>query len=165
MQSTSGSAEEIDPHELDLGHLALFAGYAFADAVQKELESRHSRVRFGWGFVFQHLLTGDKSVNELAERMGITQQAVSKTVKELVSEGLVAVDADPDDARVRRVALSKEGRALIEASRRARRRLVDKLEKKIGAKEMERARVVLVEVLDALGGAAAVRHRRVPERR
>lgn len=48
-------------------------------------------------------------ITALAERVGVTKQAVQPLVAELSAQGLVRVEPDPDDARARRVTLTALG--------------------------------------------------------
>lgn len=48
-------------------------------------------------------------ITALAERVGVTKQAVQPLVAELSEQGLVRVEPDPDDARARRVTLTALG--------------------------------------------------------
>ena len=41
-------------------------------------------LRTAHGFLVQHVVTGPRPIGEIAERMGVSQQAVSKSVGELV---------------------------------------------------------------------------------
>lgn len=56
---------------------------------------------------------GPLTVGELAQALRLTQPGVTRTVARLAGTGLVAVTADGADARVRRVALSATGAALL----------------------------------------------------
>jgi DNA-binding MarR family transcriptional regulator len=156
----------VEPAELDLGHLALFVGYAFADAVQRALvEQGFAGLRFSHGFVFQHLIETERSIGELARRMQVTQQAASKAVAELERLRYVERGVDAEDARARRVRLSARGRAAVEAARRARTVVERKLASKLGARALSVCRADLALALEELGGAQAVRGRRlVPPR-
>ncbi|MFP2933847.1 MarR family winged helix-turn-helix transcriptional regulator [Pyxidicoccus sp. 3LG] len=112
------------------------------------------------GYVFQHLLGGPRSISELAGLLEVTQQAASKTVAEL--EGLGYVEkTESGDARVRRVALSARGLAAVEKTRAVRSGLQKRFERQHGARAVEEARKLLADVLSSLGGAEAVRTRRV----
>ena len=70
-------------------------------------------------------------LSDLAERAGITKQAMMQVVDDLVSEGLVRRVPDPSDARAKIVKLTAKGlrqraearRALASVETRARRRL------------------------------------------
>lgn len=152
----------VDPAALDLGHLALFVGQAFAEAVQEALTQQgFAGLRFSHGFVFQHLIAEERTVTELAARMEVTQQAASKVVAELEALGYLERVADGADARVRRIRLTKRGRGAVAASRKARAALMRKLEARHGKGAIDASRATLAAVLGDLGGAAAVRTRRV----
>jgi DNA-binding MarR family transcriptional regulator len=152
----------VDPEALDLGYLALFVGYAYGEAVQRELaRAKLPPLRFSYGFVFQHLIGGERTIGELAERMQVTQQAASKSVAELERLGCVSRVVDREDARVRKVRLTEMGWKAIESARKARKEVEARVEKEVGGKEVGRARAVLVKALEALGGVEAVRRRKV----
>jgi DNA-binding MarR family transcriptional regulator len=152
----------VEPRDLDLGHLALFVGYRYADAVKAALEREgFDGLTFSHGFVFQHLVEAPRTIGELSARLGVTQQAASKVVAELTRLGYVERVLDPKDARVHRVRLSRRGWASVMTSRRARARLERRLAKRYGARALEGARALLAEMLEELGGSAEVRARRV----
>jgi DNA-binding MarR family transcriptional regulator len=93
--------------------------------------------------------------------LGVSQQAVSKTVAELTAGGYVEIDVG-DDARVRLVRLSARGHASVLASRRLREKLERRLAAKLGKKRAAALRGALAELLEELGGTDAVKARRVP---
>ena len=70
-------------------------------------------------------------------------------------------EADPADGRTRRAALTERGEAAIAAGRRHRAAVEAELAERLGTERVEAARRTLVDVLEALGGATAVRGRRV----
>jgi DNA-binding MarR family transcriptional regulator len=150
--------------DLDVAHLALFAGYAFNDVVERELRKRNPKVRTSWGYVIQHLIGASRSIGELALRMEVTQQAASKAVSELEKLGCVERDVDRGDARVVRVKLSERGERLVDESRRVRAKWNEKLVKRVGQKKIERTRAVLADIIDELGGMERVKTRRIVPR-
>jgi DNA-binding MarR family transcriptional regulator len=156
-------AAEIDPEQLDLVLAALFAGLALNEQVTDRLHAGgFADLRFSHGFVFQHLVPGPLPVGELARRMRVSQQAASKAAAELERLGYVERAPDPDDARVRRLALSERGRAAVAAGRTARAEVAAALEARLGPRRAKALRAGLLDVLDAAGGLEAVRGRRVP---
>ncbi|WP_257461240.1 MarR family transcriptional regulator [Archangium lipolyticum] len=156
---TEAAAVRLDT--LDLGHLALFVGMRVNDLVLEELHAAgFTGLRQAHGYVFQHLLGGARSIGELAGLLEVTQQAASKTVAELEKLGYVE-EAGSDDARVRRVRLSVRGQASVERSRSARAELEKRFESLQGRRALEDTRKLLGEVLESLGGAEAVRTRRI----
>jgi DNA-binding MarR family transcriptional regulator len=148
--------------EIDLSLASLFAGWAMADEIQRRLAADgFEDVRFADGFVFQHLVTGAVTIGALAERLGVSQQAASKTVADLERRGYVRRAADPDDARARLVALTARGEAAIAGARRHREALARELAERLGPRRVEGARRLLLDAVAALGAEPAVRARRV----
>jgi DNA-binding MarR family transcriptional regulator len=152
----------VDLETLDLATLALLAGTSANQQLLAAARSAgHPDLRNAHGYLFQHLIAGPKPVGELAELLGITQQAVSKTALELEGMGYVSRQADPDDTRVRRIALTARGRAAIERARAARAKLEEALVAAVGARGVNAARRALIGLLELTGGLDAVAQRRV----
>lgn len=150
------------PEDLDTGTLALFVGFAAAAAVQDELAALGlGDLRFSHGYVFQHLIEGEPTIGELAAKLGLTQQAASKSIAELERLGYTERVPDPADARARRVRLTARGHHAITTTRQLRAALENRLTETCGQDRLSEARSVLTELLDALGGTAAVRHRQI----
>jgi DNA-binding MarR family transcriptional regulator len=63
---------------------------------------------------------GPQSVSDLAKAEGMRPQSMAQTVSELEADGLVERRPDPDDRRRALVQLTKHGRAVLKAERRAR---------------------------------------------
>ena len=152
-----------DPlQHLDLGLAALFAGQTIADDVRDRLEERgYIGLRVSHGFLVQRLIGAERSIAALAATLGVTQQAVSKTVAELERLGYVRRRADPEDRRVRLVALTDRGREAVEAAREERAAVEAELRERIGPRRVAAATRVMREVLDLHGATAVVRMRRV----
>ena len=125
-------------------------------------EAGFGDVRASHGFLFQHLVPGPLPVGELARRMGVSQQAASKSAAELETLGYLERTPDPGDARVRRLGLSARGRAAIVAGRAAREAVSGELAAALGAERVAVLRATLIDALEAAGGIEAVRGRRVP---
>lgn len=155
------SSRPVDPDDLDLGHLALFVGQAANQWVLAKLETEGFRaLKPSHGYLVQHLLAGPRAVGELARLLGVTQQAVSKSVQELEAAGYVTI-APGADARVRRVELSERGVEAVDAARRCRKRLEQRLRRACGADAFGQAKIALKHALSELGGLEAVRARRI----
>ncbi len=158
-------AESVRLEELDLGYLALFVGMRMNELVLEQVHAAgFQELRYSHGFVFQHLLGGPRSISELAGLLDVTQQAASKTVAELERLGFIE-DTASDDARVRRVCLSARGMAAVEKGRSVRSELQKRLERSHGPRAVEATRQLLAEVLSSLGGAEAVRSRKLRQPR
>jgi DNA-binding MarR family transcriptional regulator len=149
------------PGELDLGYLAFFLGLRVNELVLQRLaKAGISGVRESHGYVIQHLIAKERSISELAGRMGVTQQASSKMVAELVSLGLVQLKK-AEDRRAKRVRLSPYGWKVMQLSRRARTDLHRRIIRQIGKRKYETARAIVLECLNKLGGISAIRRRKI----
>ncbi|MFI1724230.1 MarR family winged helix-turn-helix transcriptional regulator [Streptomyces sp. NPDC020489] len=88
-----------------------------------------SGVRPMHGFAFARLAPDGATVTELAAHLGVTKQAASQLVDELVRKGYVERRPHPVDARARLVVLTEQGwactRAAEEAAAEAVRAWVD----------------------------------------
>lgn len=152
----------LDPAAIDLPTLVSLTGLATSEHLLRRLrEGGNPEVRISHGYVFQHLLGGSPTVGELAELLDITQQGASKVVVELESLGYVERRQDPDDSRIRRVALTALGRTVIERGRTARAKLEAELLADIGPRAMKATRRTLLRLLERTGGLASVATRRV----
>ncbi len=63
--------------------------------------------------VFENLTVADNNIISLANRAGISKQAMSKLVKEIALEGYVNVVTDRRDNRVQLVQLTEKGAAFL----------------------------------------------------
>jgi DNA-binding MarR family transcriptional regulator len=117
-------------------------------------------VRESHGYAIQHLIGAERSITELAERMGVTRQAGSKVAAELVGPGVLQVTAG-EDRRARRIGLSPDGYNLVKKSRRARMQVHARLVKKLGESKYDSARKIVLECLEIFGGVEAIKDRRI----
>lgn len=152
----------VDPRSLPLTHLAFFVGSFANRALAAEMaRAGYGDLRESHGYLFQHLLSGPRSVSELAKALGVTQQAVSKTVAELTRSRYLETAA-AEDARVRLVQLADRGHAAVLSARRLRDKLERRLIARVGPRRAQALRSALGELLEELGGSEAVAQRRVP---
>ncbi len=63
--------------------------------------------------VFENLTAGDNNIVTLANRAGISKQAMSKLVKEIAAEGYVDVVTDKRDSRLQIVKLTEKGGSFL----------------------------------------------------
>jgi DNA-binding MarR family transcriptional regulator len=154
--------EPVDPAQLDIGLLALFAGLAANERATEALAAAgFDSLRFSHGFLFQHLVDGPRTVSDLARLQEVSVQAVSKTVNELIAEGYLVAATDDADRRSRLISLSDRGWAAVKRARVARSRQDKLIERSLGAGRADQLRRDLADVLAALGGIDAVQVRNV----
>lgn len=63
--------------------------------------------------VLRELYDGERLPSALAERIGLTRGAITKIADRLIARALVTRTASEEDARSRRLALTRQGRALV----------------------------------------------------
>ncbi|MCX4574001.1 MarR family winged helix-turn-helix transcriptional regulator [Streptomyces sp. NBC_01571] len=68
------------------------------------------------GFAFTRLAPDGATVTDLAAHLGVTKQAASQLVDELVRKGYVERHPHPDDARARLIVLTERGWACTRAA-------------------------------------------------
>ena len=135
----------------------LFAiGYrALVDALHERLATRGwTDVRPAYGFVLLALANGPASMRDLPAALGTSKQAVSKLVDAMVADGYVARDADPADARAKRVQLSARGWDLLGAVEEIYRELEGGWADVLGAPRLAALRADLTAALRATSGGS-----------
>src|ERR1700730_13286920 len=82
------------------------------EALQRVAETPgRPRLRRSHTSLFPHIDLEGTRVTDLAERLGVTKQAVSQLVDDLEAMAVLERVIDPDDARARRVRFTSRGRA------------------------------------------------------
>jgi len=152
---------------LGLGYLGQFLGARMNDLILANNQRRgFAQMRASYGYVIQHLVDADHPVprtgSELARRMGVSQQAASKMIAELIQLGAVEVEASAD-RRAKKVSLTASGWAAVQQARRYRARLEGRLMRAVGAKRYTEAQKTLRACVILLGGVERIRSRRIRE--
>ena len=150
---------------LGLGYLGQFLGQRVNELVLASGRRQgFARMRMSQGYVIQHLVAKDHPVSrtgsELARRMGVSQQAASKTVAELVDLGVLEV-TESKDRRKKQVSLSARGWDAVQRARADRARVEKRLLKEVGIRRYAQAQSTLRKCLVVLGEADRIRSRRV----
>ncbi len=114
------------------------------------LRTAHTRL-------FPHLDAAGTRGSVLAERLGITKQAVSKLVGDLIDQGVVEQVPDPDDGRASLVRLTPLGLDRIALGLDVLAELEDEVRERVDAEAMDRFAAVLdawIATLSAEAGEA-----------
>lgn len=152
--------------DLDVVSAVFLSGLALNEEAVRRLHARgHEGLRTRHGYVIQHVVEGPIPIGELAARLGVTQQAASKTAGELEQLGYLERTADPADARVRLVGLTKRGSAAVAETRKIRAEIEAELSAALGPRRTAALKAAAIDALTWAGGLDAVRGRRVPEPR
>lgn len=155
-------SEPVVAPEDDIGLLCMVVSNGFSDAVLARLAAKgFDDTKFGHGYIVQGLLAGDRTATDLAARLGISVQAVSKTVQEMEQLGYLDRVPDPSDGRARILRLSERGQANLAEARRARAEVMRRLEKRLGKKQTRETLKSLRTLAAEFGGLEAMAERRL----
>ena len=137
----------------DLALLLLGGFRALVDDAILELAKRgYEDVRPVHDFTMRAIAAGADNASELGRRLSVSKQAAAKTVAVLEERGYVTRNADPLDARRKRLQVTALGFEVMRVGEAVFDELRDKWKRKIGAKQLER----LEADLTALVGASPV---------
>ncbi len=124
------------------------------DFEKRTLEKCHERgytqIRPSHFSVFSNIGQGTIRLTELAERAGITQQAMGKLVKEMEEEGYVARRIDESDKRARLIELTELGRRLVADNAEIVEEILEEYRKAIGAEGIDNLNSILQHSTSAL---------------
>ena len=147
----------IDPEQLDdlrqrhLGRLLLKAYRAFS---ARALEKLAARGYTGLALAHTMLLTNidihGTRPSALAERIGVSRQAVGNLVHELQTMGYVARKADPSDQRAIVVALTETGWKLLQDVVEVKTEIEAEYGAILGEEQMRALRAGLTHLLDQI---------------
>ena len=129
----------------DLALLLLGGFRALAEAGSVELAARgYERIRPVHDFALHSILAGADTASALARELGITKQAVAKTVTFLEAEGYVSGGTDERDTRRRRFTLTDKGHDLVWTGQLVFDELRDRWAERIGTAELEQLEAALI---------------------
>ncbi|MEM1349791.1 MAG: MarR family winged helix-turn-helix transcriptional regulator [Myxococcota bacterium] len=134
-----------------IGRLFLRASQIFQDtAIHRIQEKGHTEYRIGDNQVLVHLELAGNRITDLAERAGVTKQAISKVVLDLEQRGVVERTQDPEDGRAKIVRLTAAGETMMMDAFDVVFALDAELTEIIGAERMDIVREALTELLEEL---------------
>lgn len=113
-----------------------------------------------------HIALEGTRLTELARRVGVSKQAVSKLVAEFVDQGILELTLDPEDGRAKRVRFTPRGIEAIRHGLSVLSAVEAEIAARVGAPSMRELHAALVKMeaaLEALSRpAASRRHSRRP---
>ncbi|MFI9829905.1 MAG: winged helix-turn-helix transcriptional regulator [Streptomyces sp.] len=104
---------------LALTAVLLAAAGDLTQRINDGVVARGFDARPAYGFAFTRLSAGGATATELAAHLGVTKQAASQLVDDLVRKGYAERRAHPGDARARLVVLTERGWACTRAAEEA----------------------------------------------
>lgn len=134
------------PPFLPLIHAAERAGDG---AIQRGIAARGLDVRASHSAVLANIdiASGTRST-ALAERAGVTKQAIGELVDDLESRGYVTRVPDPADKRAKLVQLTAKGRKAIDAAYEVIGDIEAAVRKRMGKQDIETTRATLQAIIE-----------------
>jgi DNA-binding MarR family transcriptional regulator len=122
----------------DLALLLLGGFRSLVDAATAELALRgYKDVRPVHDFAMRAIAAGADNASQLGRRMSVSKQAAAKTIAALQERGYVARDADPRDARRKRLQVTALGFEVLRQGEMIFDELRDQWERQIGPADLE----------------------------
>ena len=123
----------------NLGQLLFRCARLFNElAVERVQSGREPRFRVAHTSLFPHIdLEGTRLV-DLAQRVGISKQAVGQLVQELEEMGTLTRERDPDDGRAWRVRFSPQGQVALLDGLALLRQLEGEMAESLGGERCQR---------------------------
>lgn len=124
-----------------------------AQAWRVEFTAGMVAVGHGWfgqarGRLMPHIGPSGLRQGDLAERAGLTKQAVQQFVDELVADGILMRTPDERDARARRVTLTAKGEAAMRDADRIKAEVEARWRARLGTEEFDRLDGLLRRLID-----------------
>ncbi len=117
----------------------LIALHWIDDSLQARLEATGwPRVNFSKSMVMANLLNGISRPADLARNLGVSRQAIFRTLAEMTRDGLVVVQDDPNDRRAKVVSFDSGASELMRDALRALAAIQDDLASRLGHDDLDR---------------------------
>lgn len=136
--------------ELGLGRLLLMARRDFLSRSQQQMQV-HGMAELSNTFVsvLPYIDTKGTRSTDLAQRSGLTKQAIAKIVKQLELDGLLKREPDPSDGRAFLVRFTPSGLKRLQDTRRMVEEVEGIYAELLGKEELEHLRGLLLKLVQA----------------
>ncbi len=133
-------------------HIMLLTHYVQKEAMDKLLESkRYTKLNLAYEGYISILAEGECSPGEIANRLGITKQACSKTLKELEGMQLIDRHQAAEDARSFKISLSPAGLQLLQDGIDVTNEIHRQFAEEIGSEQLAQLIVILEKLCRHFG--------------
>jgi DNA-binding MarR family transcriptional regulator len=134
--------------EADLAILIVGAARVIADRLGEAVERVGvDDMRTPFGYVIRVLADRDRTLTELADRLGVSKQAAIKIVDEMEARKFLTRHPDPDDRRVKLLRLTDKGRSVRQAALTASHTIERELRRDLGDPDVDALRTALEALL------------------
>lgn len=132
------------PKDTNLDQLLLRGFYWMDESLQRSLRAQGGpKVTHSQSMILLTIGEGIRRPSAIAERLGVSRQAVHQCLQELVKVKLVELVPDPEDGRAKLVKLSKRGMPVRIVARDLLLALETELGERIGKRNLKNLRVAL----------------------
>lgn len=125
------------------------------DVIQELAVRGHPGVTASLEFALVAIRAGARDASSLGRALGVSKQAAAKSIATLEDLGYLSREADPDDARRKRLVVRERGEEMTALGAEAFDRLRQRWVAAIGAAEVERAENALRALLPDDGEGSA----------
>ena len=145
---TAAQLEELRQHHI--GRLLLQAHRAFGErSIAKLRERGHDSLGLTHTLLLIHLDLDGTRISTLAERAGITKQAMGQLADELSAHGYVAKRSDPSDRRATLISFTDRGWRFLRDAHSVKREIEAEYIAILGEKDWSVLRDALARILAA----------------
>jgi DNA-binding MarR family transcriptional regulator len=110
------------------------------------------RMRPSFGFVLRAVAAEEPTVSRLAELLGVTKQAASRLVDDMVTLGFLQRSELPGDRRQKRLHLSPTGERIRVRALTESREMEAELRQRFGDAQVDILRTLLIDFVERQGG-------------
>ena len=130
--------------EVNTGRLLINAFRTFESRLLEHLnDAGYDEATPGHLAALRHLDPEGLQISRLAEDAGVSRQAMSEMVRELMARGWVKKEPDPDDGRAKLITYTAEGHELIAEAQEAVAEIEDELVDMLGEDAYDELRSAL----------------------
>jgi DNA-binding MarR family transcriptional regulator len=142
--------EQIDElRQQHIGRLLLRAHRAFSVRAIKKLRARgHEGLSLAHTTLLSNLDLQGTRITTLAERVGVTKQAIGHLVQDLEQKGYITRTADPDDRRATSITFTDAGWQFLRDAYQVKRELEAEFTATLGEEGMHSLRALLTTLLE-----------------
>lgn len=142
MEITREQIDELRQHHI--GRLLLQAHRQFStQAIEKLAERGHTSLGIAHTNVLANLDLAGTRITTLAERVGVTKQAVSTVVAELETKGYLETSKDPADGRAILITYTEAGWNFLRDAHEVKREIEAEYQTVLGAEGLQTLRTLL----------------------
>lgn len=146
MKSKARPAHQINENILSL---LMNAYYQVDSELQIVLEQKGWRqFTHAQSMIFLNMAEGRDRAVDIAKHMGVSKQAVNRTIKELLEIGLIQLTTDSNDKRSKRLSLTRKGSEITQDATESITELENRLGDKLGKKNADELKTLLKMLLD-----------------